>query len=74
MAAGRRSFNPHETDGKPMLEFGNGVVKNVTGDHVEGACWNTSAGFPNSDFKRWESKDGDRIELGVMSIIICSKT
>lgn len=40
-------FNPNGTDGGLMLEFGNGVaVKNVTGDYVEGACWNSSAVFP----------------------------
>lgn len=48
--AGWPLFNPNGTDGGLILEFGNGVaVKNVTGNYVEGACWNTSAVFPYND-------------------------
>jgi hypothetical protein len=43
-------FNPNGTNGGIMLEFGNGVaVQNVTGNHVEAACWNSSAIFPYND-------------------------
>ncbi|KAL4948838.1 alpha/beta-hydrolase [Aspergillus filifer] len=45
--AGWPLFNPNGTDGGAMLEFGLGVpVRNVSGDYVEAACWNSSASFP----------------------------
>lgn len=45
--AGWPLFNPNGTDGGAILEFGFGVpVRNVSGDYVEAACWNSSATFP----------------------------
>lgn len=45
--AGWPRFDANATDGGQILEFGNGVpVKNVTGDYVDGSCWDASATYP----------------------------
>ncbi|KAI4600026.1 hypothetical protein KJ359_001127 [Pestalotiopsis sp. 9143b] len=45
--AGWPRFDANATDGGQSLEFGNGVpVKNVTGDYVDGSCWDASATYP----------------------------
>ncbi|ETS76618.1 hypothetical protein PFICI_12005 [Pestalotiopsis fici W106-1] len=46
-AQGWPRFDANATDGGAILEFGNGVVvKNLTGDYIDGSCWNSSATFP----------------------------
>ena len=47
VAKGWPKFDANATGGGLILEFGNGVpVKNVTGDYVDGSCWDSSATFP----------------------------
>ncbi|KAJ9132161.1 Carboxylesterase family protein [Pleurostoma richardsiae] len=40
------AFDASSADGGLILEFGNGVaVKNVTGDYIDGGCYNSTIGF-----------------------------
>jgi hypothetical protein len=40
-------FDANATNGGAILEFGKDVaVKTVTGDYVDGSCWNSSATYP----------------------------
>ncbi|QKX64570.1 uncharacterized protein TRUGW13939_11745 [Talaromyces rugulosus] len=41
------AFDADAAHGGLILEFGNGTaVKNITGDFLEGGCWNSSISFP----------------------------
>ncbi|KAK9772574.1 putative Carboxylesterase type B domain-containing protein [Seiridium cardinale] len=40
-------FDVNSTDGGAILEFGKDLpVKNITGDYVDGSCWDSSAEYP----------------------------
>lgn len=46
-SVGWPKFDVNGTDGGTIIEFGKDVAaKNITGNKVDGSCWNTSATFP----------------------------